>query len=163
MTVSKRYGTLDGLRAYAAMGIILLHVLTNGRYTPNGLFMETVIPPMASLVFLFMIISAFSICCGYYDKFQKNQIDYKKFYKSRYSKIWPVFALLCLLEVIISPGKEALYEAFANLTLCFGLLPNHNISVIGVGWFLGVVLLFTFCFLSIVRYYPIKKQHGEPF
>jgi peptidoglycan/LPS O-acetylase OafA/YrhL len=41
---------------------------------------------------------------------------------------------------------------FANLTLCFGLLPNANISVIGVGWFLGTVFVFYlvfpfFCYL----------------
>jgi peptidoglycan/LPS O-acetylase OafA/YrhL len=56
------------------------------------------------------------------------------------------------LDLIISPSKESLYEVFANLTLCFGLLPNAQISVIGVGWFLGVVFAFYlmfpfFCYL----------------
>ena len=45
-----------------------------------------------------------------------------------------------------------MYEVFANLTLCQGLLPNMNISVIGVSWTLAVIFVFYllfpfFCFL----------------
>ena len=52
----------------------------------------------------------------------------------------------------MSPSKSALYEVFANLTLCQGLLPNMNISVIGVSWTLAVIFVFYllfpfFCFL----------------
>lgn len=66
--------------------------------------------------------------------------------------MWPFFATLCLIDIIISPSKSAIYELFANLTLCFGLLPNANISVIGIGWFLGLIFVFYmifpfFCFL----------------
>ena len=63
-----------------------------------------------------------------------------------------LFALLNILDVVISPSRDALFEVFANLTLCFGLLPNANISVIGVGWTMGVIFVFYllfpfFCFL----------------
>ena len=52
----------------------------------------------------------------------------------------------------MSPSKGSLYEVFANLTLCQGLLPNMNISVIGVSWTLAVIFVFYllfpfFCFL----------------
>ena len=75
-----------------------------------------------------------------------------EFYAKRYSKIWPYFALLCALDFVMSPSKSALYEVFANLTLCQGLLPNMNISVIGVSWTLAVIFVFYllfpfFCFL----------------
>ncbi len=74
------------------------------------------------------------------------------FYSKRYIKIWPYFALLCTLDFVISPSKNSLYEVFANLTLCQGLLPNANISVIGVSWTLAVIFVFYmlfpfFCFL----------------
>ena len=56
------------------------------------------------------------------------------------------------MDFVISPSKSALYEVFANLTLCQGLLPNMNISVIGVSWTLAVIFVFYllfpfFCFL----------------
>lgn len=37
----------------------------------------------------------------------------------------------------ITVGK--LYEAFANLTLMFGLYITSGMSVIGVGWTLGII------------------------
>lgn len=142
----KYYGAIDGLRAYAAFGIALMHIKANGNYQISGFISEGFIGSMGEFVFLFMIISGFSMCCGYYERIINNQITIGEFYGKRYKKIWPYFAVLCLLDFIISPSLSALYETFADLTLCFGLLPNANISVIGVGWFLGVVFVFYLIF-----------------
>lgn len=47
----------------------------------------------------------------------------------------------------MSPSLSSLYEAFADVTLLFGFLPGAgNISVIGVGWFLGLVFVFYLVF-----------------
>ena len=99
-----------------------------------------------------MMVSGFGMCCGYYQKFKEQKISVGDFYTKRYSKIWPYFALLCALDFVMSPSRSALYEVFANLTLCQGLLPNMNISVIGVSWTLAVIFVFYllfpfFCFL----------------
>lgn len=148
----KHYGAIDGLRAFSAIGIVLMHVLSNGNYGLGGFVFEKLIPSFTNLVFLFMVISGFAMCCGYYDKIVNNKITVGKFYSKRYAKIWPFFAILCLLDFVISPSVNSFYEVFANLTLCFGLLPNANITVIGVGWFLGLVFVFYlifpfFCYL----------------
>lgn len=113
---------------------------------------EQLIPSFTNLVFLFMMVSGFGMCCGYYQKFKDQKISVGEFYAKKYSKIWPYFALLCALDFVMSPSKSALYEVFANLTLCQGLLPNMNISVIGVSWTLAVIFVFYllfpfFCFL----------------
>lgn len=147
-----RYDAINGLRAYSSIGIVLMHVLTNGNYTLSGFIFEQLIPSFTNLVFLFMVVSGFSLCCGYFHKVINNQISVNEFYSKRYAKIWPFFALLCILDFVISPSKNSLYEVFANLTLCFGLLPNADITVIGVGWFLGLVFVFYlvfpfFCYL----------------
>lgn len=146
------YNSLDWLRVLSAIGIILMHVRANSGYHIDGFVYNRLIPSFTDLVFLFMVISGFSMCCGYYDKLRQHQISYEEFYGKRYKKTWPYFALLCLLDLVVSPSITALYEVFANLTLCFGLLPNAAISVIGVGWFLGVVFVFYllfpfFCYL----------------
>ena len=148
----RRYSGINGLRAFSAIGIILMHVLANGGYALNSQIANRLILSFTDLVFLFMLISGFSMCCGYYDKFVNNRIDLGKFYGKRFQKIWPYFAMLCLLDVVIAPSRESLYEAFANLTMMFGLLPDPNLSVIGVGWFLGLVFVFYmvfpfFCYL----------------
>lgn len=140
------YGTIDGLRAFAAIGIVMMHILVNGEYEVGGFVFEKLIPSFTEFVYLFMIISAFSMCCGYYEKIVSNKITVSEFYSKRFAKIWPFFAFLSVIDVVLSPSKEALYELFANLTLCFGLLPNVNITVIGVGWFIGVAFVFYFFF-----------------
>ena len=151
-TKADRYEGIDGLKAYAIIGIALMHVLANGEYRMGGFVFERMIPSFTNLVFLFMMVSGFGMCCGYYQKFKDQKISVVDFYKKRYNKIWPYFALLCVLDFVMSPSKSALYEVFANLTLCQGLLPNMNISVIGVSWTLAVIFVFYllfpfFCFL----------------
>ena len=140
------YGAIDGLKAFSSIGIVLMHVRENTAYSIDGFIYNRLIPSFTNLVFLFMTISAFGMCCGYYERVIHNNIAFGEFYSKRYRKIWPYFALLCILDLLISPSINALYETFANLTLCFGLLPNAKISVIGVGWFLGVVFVFYLLF-----------------
>jgi len=150
--MKERYEGIDGLKAYAILGIALMHILANGKYEASGFVFDQLIPSFTNLVFLFMMVSGFGMCCGYYQKFKEQKIGVGEFYTKRYSKIWPYFALLCVVDFVISPSKSALYEVFANLTLCQGLLPNMNISVIGVSWTLAVIFVFYllfpfFCFL----------------
>lgn len=145
------YGAIDGLRAYGIIWIAVYHVLANGNYNLSG-FVFDVINSAPLMLFPFMVISGFSMCCGYYDKIINNRITVSEFYSRRYAKTWPFFALLCILDLIVNPSINSLYEVFANLTLCFGLLSTTQISVIGVGWFLGIVFVFYlifpfFCYL----------------
>ena len=150
--MKEKYEGIDGLKAYAIIGIALMHVLANGEYGIGGFVFERLIPSFTNLVFLFMMVSGFGMCCGYYQKIIDHKISMEDFYSKRYIKIWPYFALLCALDFVISPSKNSLYEVFANLTLCQGLLPNANITVIGVSWILAVIFVFYmlfpfFCFL----------------
>lgn len=152
VTKADRYEGIDGLKAYAIIGIALMHVLANGEYGIGGFVFERLIPSFTNLVFLFMMVSGFGMCCGYYQKIIDQKISIEDFYKKRYIKIWPYFALLCVLGLIMSPDKGSMFDVFANLTLCQGLLPNAKISVIGVSWTLAVIFVFYmlfpfFCFL----------------
>lgn len=143
-----RYESIDGLRAYAAVGIILMHMRSpsNNNYNISSTVFNTIIPFLTNLVFLFMMISAFGMCCGYYEKYRSGMISISSFYDKRIRKIWPFFAVLVLVDFIMEANLNTLFEAFANLTLCFGLLPNNSFSVIGVGWFIGVIFVFYMLF-----------------
>ncbi len=149
---TKHYGSLDGLRSFAAFGILMMHVRALGGYDISGAVYQKVIPSFTYLVFLFMMVSAFSMCCGYYEKIQDNQISVNEFYGRRYGRIWPFFAIMVLLELLLDFRPATLAEAFADLTMVFSLLPNGELSVIGVGWTIGIIFLFYmlfpfFCFL----------------
>lgn len=146
---NKRYGALDGLRMLAAFGIVMMHMRANNDYVDmqGGCLYNTIIPSFTNFVFLFMVISAFGMCCGYYDKILHNKISMTDFYKKRFVKVLPFFTLLVMLDVVIEHSMNSIYEGFADITLLFGLLPNAgNISVIGVGWFLGLVFVFYLMF-----------------
>lgn len=153
-----RYDNLDGLRAYAAIGIVLMHVLSNGAYGLEGFVFRRLIPSFTDLVFLFMVISGFSMCCGYYEKTVSGQLDLGKFYVKRFSKVWPFFALMCLVDFAMAPSLNTAYELLADLTLCFGLIPDAGITVIGVGWFLGLVFVFYFMFPFFCGLLSDKKR-----
>lgn len=63
-----------------------------------------------------------------------------------------VLRIAFILDLVISPSANSVYEIFANLTMLQGLLPNPQISVVGVSWTLAVIFVFYllfpfFCFL----------------
>lgn len=142
----EKYNGLDIARTYSIVGIILMHVLGNTNYHFRGFVFEQLIPSFTNLVFLLMMLSAFGMCCGYYEKFVNKTIDINKFFSRRYKKMWPFFAVVCSLDLVINPSLNSLYEYFANLTLVQGLLPNPSISVIGVSWTLAVIFVFYLLF-----------------
>ena len=129
-----------------------MHVLANIRVKPSENYLTgELIPFFTDFTLLFMVVSGFSLCCGYYRRVKEGAITPAAFYKKRYMRILPFFALLCLVDLAVSPSWGAACEAFANVTLCFGLLPpDVEIGVIGVGWFLGVVFLFVFVSMAHV-------------
>lgn len=148
----KKYDALNGIRAYAAIAILAMHVLENSEYTGIANTFVAKVDLLKWLVYLFMIISGFSLCCGYYEKILHQSISIVEFYKKRYKKILPFFALLVLMDCLTDFSFKSAIEGIADVTLVFALLPNASISVIGVGWFLGVVFLFYmlfpfYCFL----------------
>ncbi len=148
----ERFRSIDGLRAISAIGIVLLHVRQECDYEIEGFIYNKMIPSLTHLTLLFMMISGFCMCCGYYEKMRDNKISITEFYTRRYQRIWPYFAILVLMDLLLGFSKEALMEAFADLTLVYALLPNFKMSVLGVGWTLGVIFLFYilfpfFCFL----------------
>lgn len=143
--MKKHYDAIDGLRTIACIGIVMMHIQANNAYIISGFIYNDLIASFTNFVFLFMVISAFGMCCGYLEKVVNNQISLETFYFKRYSKILPFFAFLVLIDIVISPSRAALIEGFADVTLLFGLFPN-NISVIGVGWFLGLIFAFYLIF-----------------
>lgn len=156
----ERFNSLDGLRAYAALGIILMHVQANIVVKPStNYFTESIIPFFTDFTLLFMVVSGFSVCCGYYTRIKDGTITPNAFYRKRYLRILPFFALLCLMDLVFEPNIGSLCEVFANMTLCFGLLPpDVEIHVIGVGWFLGVVFLFYMLFPFFVFMLDNKRR-----
>lgn len=185
----ERYEALDGLRALACICIVLMHVKASLAVKPTISFLTSnVISFAGDFVLLFMMVSAFSMSCGYYEQFRTGSIKTNDFYKKRYTRIMPFFAVLVALDTVntiveqhfafTNALKAELWEAFADLTLLFGLAPGNGIEVVGVGWFLGVIFVFYLIYpfftwllsskkmawvslaISVVWYYALKCYFG---
>lgn len=141
----KKYYGIDWLRAMACVGIMAMHVCTNSEYRIDGFIYQRLIPSFTDFVFLFMAISAFGMCCGYFDKVITGRVDWTVFYKKRYSRILPFFLLLILLDLVLNRNIASVYEAITEISLLHGFIPK-SLSVIGVGWFLGTVFIFYLIF-----------------
>lgn len=141
----RHYGAIDGLRMIAAFGIVMMHIRANNNYEINGCVYNAIIPSFTNFVFLFMTVSAFGMCCGYYEKMLNNRMNLSDFYGKRFKKTLPFFGILVLIDIIMSPSVSSLYEGFADLTLLYGFI-QKPLFVIGVGWFLGLVFVFYLIF-----------------
>ncbi len=142
-----RYDNINGLRALSAIGIAMMHYQANSRLAPDmGFVTSLLIPWFTNLVMLFLIISSFSVCCGYYERMKNGSISPNDFYTKRYWRILPFFAFLSIIDVVLNFSKISLAQGFMNCTLVFGLLPKSSFDVIGVGWFIGLIFLFYMLF-----------------
>lgn len=156
MNKTERYNSLNGLRAMSCIGILMMHVLSNGYYELDDVT-TMIISSFTNLVFLFMIISSFAMCCGYFEKIKNNKISLEEFYTKRIKKIMPFFALLITIDVIYNHNLNSLIEGFANITMMFSFIPR-TLNVIGVGWFLGLIFIFYMIFPFFVYLFSTKKR-----
>lgn len=153
----------------SALMIVAAHIVFEPDYTLGSEELSGEVIFLGQLVYLFMILSAFGMCCGYYDRFLNNTVDLRTFYSKRYKRIFPFFAILVMIELAYTFAQQhfdlnevsvgAAKESFANLTLTFGLLPNaHQIGIVGVGWFLGLIFLFYMLFPFFVYLIADKRR-----
>lgn len=152
----KRHDNIDCLRAISCFAIIAMHIQANTNYEISGFIYNTIVPSWTWLVYLFLIISGFSMCCGYYD--QTGTVDIEQFYLKRFRKTVPFFACLIFLAVIMEHTIDAVFEGVMELTMAYGLLPNNNPGILGVCWTLGVIFVFYMLFPYFVFLIKNKKR-----
>lgn len=140
-----RFENLDGLRALSCIAIIGYHVKKWTGMPLDGAG-GRIVNTFTQFVVLFMIISGFGIFCGYYERIKNNQISINDFYKKRYKKLFPYMAFVLSFYILIERSVPSTIEALTEATLVFGLLPNNNLTVLGIAWTVGVIVLFYMLF-----------------
>ena len=62
-----KFNGLDGMRSFACIGFVAMHVRGNLHVRPSfNMLIDNVLDCAGDFVLLFMMISAFSLCCGYW-------------------------------------------------------------------------------------------------
>lgn len=141
----KRYYALDWLRAIACVGIMAMHVMVNVPYDLPGPLFNRILSSFTDFVFLFMAVSSFGLCCGYYQRFANGSMDWEHFYRRRFARILPFFIVLILMDLCVSFSFDSLMQGLVESTLFHGFIPLE-FTVIGVGWFLGLIFIFYLSF-----------------
>lgn len=153
----KHYYGIDWLRVMACVGIVMMHIQANNTYHLTGFIAERMIPSFTNFVFLFMTISAFGMCVGYYEKVKNGKVNWVDFYKKRYMKVMPFFAVVVLMDIVFNHDLTSIIESVPNLTLTRGFFPNE-IEQIGVAWFLGLIFVFYAIFPLFCAMLNTKKS-----
>ena len=155
----KHYYGIDWLRAMACIGIVMMHMISkaNNNYVLTGFIAEKMIPSFTDFTFLFMTISAFGMCAGYYAKIKSGKVNWIDFYKKRCMKVLPFFAVVVLMDIVFNHDLTSIIEAVPNITLTRGFFPN-DIEQIGVAWFLGLVFVFYAIFPFILCNAKFKEK-----
>lgn len=154
---TKRFDSIDGIRVIACICIVLMHVKANLNFSFSNDVLDFIVDQFTNFVFLFMTISAFGMCCGYYEKIKNNEISPVDFYSKRIKKLLPFFVFLIIIDLIVEHNIPSIIEGFANSTLLFNFL-NKDLSVIGVAWFLGLVFMFYLLFPFFTYLFRNKKS-----
>lgn len=143
----ENYPALDGLRGVSCICIVMMHMRAASHYALGGYFWNSIIGTWEITVFLFLMLSSFGMCVGYYDRFMEKTIDIEIFYARRYKKLLPFFAVVLFIDVLSVKGEIShVIEAFMKMTMLFGLLPNNALETVGVSWTIGMIFVFYLLF-----------------
>ena len=117
---TRKYRNIDALRTFGCLAIIAWHVKANTGFSTGEGVLDKVIPSFDYLVYLFMIISGFGMCNGYYQKLKTGTYSIDAFYSKRYKRTVPFFALLILLNCVIEFTPKTVCEGLMEITMLFG-------------------------------------------
>ena len=142
---SNRLLGLDALRGYAAMLVVLYHLLLLTEYNNDtNSILTSIILNFDIAVPLFFALSSFSLLYGYENDIF-NEISLKKFYLKRFFRISPLFYSLIIFYLVVKILLKHPIDVptiLSNLTYTFTFIATKHESIVGSGWSLGVEWIF---------------------
>lgn len=137
-------GGIESLRAYAALAVIVFHVIHLAQFDPPQSLMALKWH-LGRGVPLFFAVSAFSLAYGYVGRLGEGS-QQREFYLRRAFRIAPLYYLATFFQLALNyPPLWALHnplDMFLNLTFLFGLSPKHVEGIALASWSIGVEMLF---------------------
>ena len=153
---------IDGMKGIAICGVVMVH--------SGGANLPFPIGKIAGLgqfgVQLFFMISAYLTFLSI-EKHISNEFNLKNAYKwviSKIVRLIPLWYLALLLYTVLiggnswwlgSEGKISLGNFLTHILFLHGLFPHYTDSIMGVEWYLGVLVLFYI--ISPLLYKVIKN------
>ena len=142
-------GALTGMRFFAAMAVVVGHLVTDHNLDGLGRFGLTAYSTVVAgaAVSFFFVLSGFILTYVYQDQLTYARVP--KFYFKRWARIWPLH-FVCLIVTIYVVGMATIdYEMLAvNLALLQSWVPDSKwvFSFNGVSWSISTEMFFYFMF-----------------
>ncbi|WP_183097082.1 acyltransferase [Mesorhizobium sp. YM1C-6-2] len=139
---------MDALRAWAAVGVVVVHVYSLNRIVTPPAIAE-VVNKFGLGVELFFALSAFCLAVGYFGKLGTEE-TIRRFMVRRLFRIAPLMYFMIAfwtLEMTRRYGEFPGWDALVlNVTFLFGLIPGKAEGIVWASWSLGVEMLFYLVF-----------------
>ena len=153
MSAIPKFANLDKLRGFAALSVVLYHVieLTHwAAYPVGGLLFWGRIGWMG--VDLFFVISGLVITSSAWSLYQTQDVDRKSHYwRRRLTRIVPLYLLTSAIFVtLVQPEwlsqsvQKIVWHATTHLLFVHNVFPGTHGSINGVNWSIGVEMQFYF-------------------
>jgi exopolysaccharide production protein ExoZ len=145
----ERLVSLDYLRGFAALGIMIYHYST---WSFGKFDSETLLGKIGIYgVSIFYVLSGLTLYKVYYNKMKSTFTEIADFYVKRFFRIFPLLWVVTIITFVLSRSTNW-YQLFLNLTGLFGFIDWSGHIAIGA-WSIGNELVFylffpIFIFLS---------------
>lgn len=151
--ISRLY-SLDYLRGFAALGIMLYHYSSwaYGRYTADTFMGRVGVYGVA----IFYVLSGLTLFHVYHDAMKPALEEIKFFLKKRFFRIFPLLWVVTILSILISSKWPNFYHLFLNLTGLFGFL-KWDVTFSGGVWSIGNELVF-YVFFPFFVFFSHKNK-----
>jgi peptidoglycan/LPS O-acetylase OafA/YrhL len=135
---------IESLRAYAAVAIILFHVIG---------IASLQIPEILNFIKyyfgfgvpLFFVVSAFSMAYGYWGSLHSEELIGNYFLR-RFFRIAPLFYTMLFLQILmvryVNGVSFNILDILLNATFLFNVIPHLTDGIVPASWSIGVEMLF---------------------
>ena len=142
----------------AVLLVILFHYASGVAPFNNNYFLSVMLKGVNGIITYFFVLSGFLMTINYYDK---QPLNLKRYFSSRFARTYPVYCLALLLWVGPHLLKGIDFQELIKIILTFFLVqswvPNYSQTYNYPTWFLSVLVFFYIVFPFILSYITNKK------
>lgn len=135
---------IESLRSYAAIAVILFHMVWVGGVAAPG-YLSFIGTHFAQGVPLFFVVSGFSLAYGYQGRLD-SQPNIAHYLIRRFARIAPLFYTVLLFKIVTDHISSHQWAApsnvLINLAFLFNLMPTAVEGIAPASWTIGVEMLF---------------------
>jgi peptidoglycan/LPS O-acetylase OafA/YrhL len=146
------FPALTGIRAIAAY-MVYIHHFNPFKAPIFGQSVHDFFNEFHVGVTIFFVLSGFLITYQYFDTYNLNL---KKYFVNRFSRIYPMYFILTTILFLLSINNQNIYIYILNITFIRGFFNDYKFTGIGQGWSLTVEEMFYF--LAPLFFILIKRN-----